>query len=92
MHICTVIPSYQPIFGGIEVGVHTLLKHLANTTSHKFSVITPTTDKNLPRFEIIDNVSIYRYQYPKIWGRGIVPLLSGFWHIPNLINQLKPDL
>jgi phosphatidylinositol alpha-1,6-mannosyltransferase len=92
MHVCTVVPAYLPNFGGAEVGLHMVLSYLAQTTSHRFSVITPTTDPEWPRQEIMDGVEIYRYHRPDIWANWFAPTLASFLHNPPLIRQLSPDV
>jgi glycosyltransferase involved in cell wall biosynthesis len=92
MHVCTCVPSYLPHVGGAEVGMHTILRHLAATTEHRFSVITATLHPDLPDYEVMDGVEVYRYRCPKVWARWLVPTLYGFLHTGRLIRFLQPDL
>lgn len=92
MHICTVTPSYLPHFGGAEVGMHMVLSHLAQTTQHRFSVITSTTNPDWPRQEEIDGVMVYRYIRPRLWAKWFAPTLFGFRYNPGLIRRLQPDV
>jgi len=92
MHICTVAPSYLPHFGGAEVGLHMMLSYLAQHSSHRYTVITSTTDKQMPKYEVIDGVEVFRYYRPKLWVKWYAPTFYAILNVPKLVKQLQPDL
>ena len=92
MHICTVVPSYLPNFGGAEVGMHQILSNLSHTTSHRYTVIAATTNQSLPKHEILDDVEVFRYTRPQLWAKWFAPTLVAFHHVRQILEELKPDL
>lgn len=90
-HVCTWAPSYLPVIGGAEVGLHEVLRSLHATGRFRASVVTATTDPHLKRFEVIDGVEVYRYRRSNRWFRWFGPTLTALRGVP-LLRSLRPDL
>lgn len=62
--------TYHPFIGGAEVAVREITSRLPNM---EFHMITLRIDRNLPKFEKIDNVNVYRIGFTSILRRAQFP-------------------
>ncbi len=60
--------AFHPFVGGAEVAIKEITKRLDK--SYEFDIITAMLDRNLPSFEKIDNINVFRI------GNGKRPLLD----------------
>src|SRR5450432_118804 len=76
LRICHVISSFRPTIGGAERATETLCGELTRQ-GLDIIVLTRRYDRNLPQFEQIQGIPVYRLGYP---GRGKWNALSFALH------------
>lgn len=92
LHVVSCAPNYLPFVGGAEVGLHSLLVRCRELSAHRFTVVTATNDRTLPRRETIDGIEVRRFWRPHRSIRWWAPTLAGLAHIPALVSSLDPDV
>jgi glycosyltransferase involved in cell wall biosynthesis len=83
---------YLPSYGGAQVGLHEILRHLAAATDRRYTVVTATTDARLPAEEEIDGVEVHRFVRPDRWANWFAPTAAGLRSVPGVVRRLAPDL
>ena len=88
MNILFLSPSYFPIRGGTEQVIYSLVSHLK--PSHTIKILTIRWEKKWKRFEIIDNIEIYRVGFLNIKGLSLYfKYLSLFFAALKLKKSFK---
>jgi len=75
--------SYEPFWGGAEIAVKDIVKRLEDI---KFDMITARFRKDLPAFERIGNVDVYRVGWGISADKYLFPFLA-FWRACRLYRR-----
>ncbi|MCP4141132.1 MAG: glycosyltransferase family 4 protein [Chloroflexi bacterium] len=88
LHIATIIHGYFPRVGGAETQLRALVPHL-KAQGIEMTILTRRYDPNLPAFEKVDGISVYRLPAP---GHKIIASLlftaTSFLRLLRLRPQL----
>ncbi len=75
--------SYEPFWGGAEIAVRDIVKRLDDI---EFDMITARFKKDLPVFEKIGNVNVYRVGWGSSADKYLFPFLA-FWRAGRLYRR-----
>lgn len=92
LNVVTCAPDYLPHVGGAEIGLHSLLARSSAMTGHRFSAVVPTSERSLPRREVIDGVEVRRFWRPERSARWYAPTVASTAGVPLTARGLRPDL
>ena len=91
MNILFLSPSYFPIRGGTEQVIYSLVSQLK--PFHNIKILTIRWEKKWKKFEIIDNIEVYRVGFLNIKGLSLYfKYLSFFIAALKLIKSFKLDI
>jgi len=85
MNILLFSQSFAPHIGGVENHLNGIIKEFQKN-GDRVSVITINSE-NLKNFEIINNVRVYRINYPKIKILGLIKIWLEIFKKRNLIKK-----
>ena len=85
MNILLFSQSFSPNIGGVENHLNGLIPELQKA-GHRISVIT-INNKNYKNFEIINEVRVYRINYPSIKFWGLLKIWQEIFKKINLIKK-----
>lgn len=92
LHVVSCAPNYLPFIGGAEVGLHSLLVRSREMSNHRFTVVTATDDRSLPRRETIDGINVRRIWRPQRSIRWWAPTAAALARLPTIVPSLQPDV
>ncbi len=107
MNILVVTPTFLPIVGGAEIGIHEIFKRLGKL--HEVRILTPThtqriysqqgaediafSEKNYEVHHFKDTFNLTEIWGQRIFGRLIPPLsISYIWAIFRQVRIFSPDI
>lgn len=107
MKILVVTPTFLPIIGGAEIGIHEIFKRLGKL--HEVRILTPThtqrvysqqgvedigfSEKNYEVHHFKDILNLTKIKGQRIFGRLIPPLsISYIWAIFRQIRIFRPNI
>src|SRR4030042_695439 len=85
MEILFLTKLYEPHVGGVERHIREVARYLSK--DNRLTVITEKFDKTLKSKEIIDNIKVIRFVYPRIKFIGILFIWMWFFRNRKLISD-----